>query len=45
MKKQNKQDKMIFGTPAVGSVKSVRSTEAVLVIDNLSAHFEKMLKK
>ena len=45
MKNKRKQDKMVFGTAAVGTTKIVRSVDAVMVIENLDAHFEKMLKK
>jgi hypothetical protein len=45
MKKQRKQDKMVFGTAAVGTTKIVRSVDAVLVIENIDAHLSKLIKK
>jgi len=45
MKTKRKQDKMVFGTAAVGATKIVRSVDAVLVIENIDAHLSKLIKK
>jgi hypothetical protein len=45
MKNKRKQDKMVFGTAAVGTTKAVGSVDAVLVIENIDAHLSKLIKK
>lgn len=45
MKTKRKEDEMVYGKAAVGTSKFVPATGDVMVIDNLSAHFAKMLKK
>jgi hypothetical protein len=45
MKNKRNQDKMVFGTAAVGTTKIVRSVDAVLVIENIDAHLSKPMKK
>lgn len=45
MKNKSKEEKMVFGTAAVGTSKIVRSVDAVLVIENIDAHLSKLIKK
>lgn len=45
MKTKRKEDKMVYGKAAVGTSKVVNSTGHSLVIENLGAHFAKILKK
>lgn len=45
MNTKRKEDKMVYGKAAVGTSKVVNATGSSFIIENIDAHFSKILKK